>query len=400
MALKFARLTRPAIRALEAGHRISEHGITAERQRNGDVRYSVNIMVDGQRIHRVVGRESEGVTREQAERAIESMRTKAREGRLDLPTGRKVHRSFADAATEYLTRIEHHPKHGRNYGPKKRHLMDRLGPYFKGQRPDKLTDFTIAHYVKHRREQGAATATINRELSTLSHFLNRCIEWKWMRADQKPKMPKGEEVRKKIVVLTDADKRALMQAAIADQDPLTWLFTAIAMGTGMRHSEILRIRWDDIDLANRRIYIAKAKAGQREQPIPPSLATLLQKEHAQLGEPAGWLFPTTRNDAKHPNRQQMSEQFRRAVTRAKLDPAKVTPHVMRHTAITGLIKEGVDLPTVQRISGHKTLAMVLRYTHLSDDHIDQSVAKLDAAFSDAIAPELHTGAGEGQRGAA
>lgn len=357
-------------------------------------------MVDGQRIHRVVGRESEGVTREQAERTIETLRTKAREGRLDLPAGRKVHRSFAEAASEYLTRIEHHSKYGRNLGPKTRHLNERLAPYFKAQRPEKLTDFTISHYVKHRRDQGAAMATINRELSTLSHFLNRCIEWKWMRADQKPKIPKGQEVRKKIVVLTEADKRALMTAAMSDQDPLTWLFAAVAMGTGMRHSEILRIRWDDIDFTNRRIYVGKAKAGQREQPIPTSLATLLQKEHAQLGEPDGWLFPTSRKDAKHEHRQQMSEQFRRAVARAKLDPAKVTPHVLRHTAITGLVKEGVDLPTVQRISGHKTLAMVLRYTHLSDDHIDHSVAKLDAAFADAIAPELHTVLEEARRGAA
>ncbi|WP_298198572.1 site-specific integrase [Novosphingobium sp.] len=400
MSLRFNRLTRPAVRTLSIGGKINEHGITAERMSNGDCRYSINIMVDGQRIHRVIGRESEGVTREQAERTIETLRTKAREGRLDLPTARKVPRSFGDAAVEYLARIEHNPKHGRNIGPKRRHLTERLAPYFKGHRPDRLTDFTISHYVKHRREQGAATATINRELSSLSHFLNRCIEWKWMRADQKPKMPKGQEVRKKIVVLSADDKRALMQAAMADQDPLTWLFTVIAMGTGMRHSEILRIRWDDIDLANRRIYIGRAKAGQREQPIPPSLAAILQKEHAQLDEPTEWLFPTTRKDAKHQYRQQMSEQFRRAVERAKLDPAKVTPHVLRHTAITGLIKEGVDLPTVQRISGHKTLAMVLRYTHLSDEHIDQSVAKLDPVLSDAIAPELHMAPIEVQRGAA
>ncbi|MWN70133.1 hypothetical protein, partial [Escherichia coli] len=91
MALKFARLTRPAIRALAIGEKLAEHGVIAERLKTGDVRYSVNVMVDGQRIHRIVGRESEGVTREQAERAIESFRTKAREGRLDLPSGRKAH---------------------------------------------------------------------------------------------------------------------------------------------------------------------------------------------------------------------------------------------------------------------------------------------------------------------
>jgi len=393
MALKFSRLTRPAIRALEPGQRINEHGIVADRLTNGDLRYSVNVMVDGQRIHRVVGRESEGVTREQAERTIETLRTKSREGRLDLPAGRKVHRTFAEVAEDYLERIEHHPKHGRNLGPKTRHIRQQLTPYFKNQRPDKLTDFTISHYIKHRKEAGASVATINRELSTLSHLLNRAVEWKWLRSDQRPKISKGAETRKKIVVLSAVDQKALMQAAIGDQDPLTWLFAAIALGTGMRHSEILRIRWGDIDSDNRRIYISQAKAGQREQPIPSTLASTLAKERAQIGADDAYVFPTSRADAKSPHRTAMSAQFRRAVERAKLDPRKVTPHVLRHTAITGLVRAGVDLPTIQRISGHKTLSMVLRYTHLSDDHIDKAVAKLDSAFSDAITPELHTASG-------
>ncbi len=62
-----------------------------------------------------------------------------------------------------------------------------------------------------------------------------------------------------------------------------------------------------------------------------------------------------------------------AAIQAGLDPRIVTPHVMRHTAITNLVKAGVDLPTIQRISGHKTLAMVLRYTHVHGSHIDQAI---------------------------
>lgn len=389
MSLRFQRLTRPALRNLTAGQRINEHGIVAERLSNGDVRFAVNVMIDGQRVHRVIGRESDGTTREQAERAIENYRTKAREGRLDLPTGRKKHRSFAQAGEEYLTRIENQTKHGRNLSRKTGHLRQRLIPYFGKLRPDKVTDFTIGNYVRLRKEQGSAVATINRELSTLSHFLNRCVEWGWIK--QRAKIDKGEEARKQIVVLSQADQKALMQAAIKDQDPMTWLFVAIAMGTGMRHSEVMRIKWEHMDFANRRIFLPTAKAGGREQPMPPTLADTLAKERKQLGDPDGWLFPTARADAKYEHRQTMSEQFRRAVKRAKLDPAKVTPHILRHTAITGLVKAGVDLPTIQRISGHKTLAMVLRYTQLTDDHIDRHVAKLEAAFSGVFTPDLHTG---------
>jgi len=74
MAIKFLKLTRPEIRKLEAGHKIMEHGITFERFANGDGRYTVNIMVDGQRIHRVIGKESDGVTRKQT-RKINSGQT-------------------------------------------------------------------------------------------------------------------------------------------------------------------------------------------------------------------------------------------------------------------------------------------------------------------------------------
>ena len=70
MALRFIKLTRDGIRKLKAGVRITEHGISVVRLEDGDLRYSVNIMVDGERIHRVIGRESENVTRTQCEAFI------------------------------------------------------------------------------------------------------------------------------------------------------------------------------------------------------------------------------------------------------------------------------------------------------------------------------------------
>ena len=84
---------------------MTEHGISFERIESGDGVFSVNVMVDGHRIHRVIGRESEGVTRSQAEQFIEKVRSEAREGRLSLPAGRKTHMSFSEAAKKYLSRL-------------------------------------------------------------------------------------------------------------------------------------------------------------------------------------------------------------------------------------------------------------------------------------------------------
>lgn len=51
--------------------------------------------------------------------------------------------------------------------------------------------------------------------------------------------------------------------------------------------------------------------------------------------------------------------------------------VLRHTAITHLIQAGVDLPTVQRISGHKTLQKVVSYSHQNGEHIREAMDKLE-----------------------
>ena len=85
MTIKFQKLTRAGQRQFAEGQKIEEHGIGFERLSNGDGRYTINVMVDGQRIHRVVGKESDGVTRLQAEELIAKLRTDARHGRLNLP---------------------------------------------------------------------------------------------------------------------------------------------------------------------------------------------------------------------------------------------------------------------------------------------------------------------------
>ena len=205
MALKFQKLTRPAIKELGAGKRITEHGITAERTKSGDIRYSVNVMVDGQRIHRVIGKESEGVTREQAERAIETFKTKAREERLDLPSARKTHKLFKEATTEYLDRLTQTLVPGQkgfaDLPNKRRNVEKYLSPYFGNHHLHKISSFTVKHYVRQRFDEGANLASINRELATLSHMFTMAVSWKWMKADNRPAIEKETEAQKQIDIL-------------------------------------------------------------------------------------------------------------------------------------------------------------------------------------------------------
>ena len=372
MPLRFSKLDRRLIRQLKPGQRAIEHGITVERLADGDFRYSVAIMVDGKRIHRVIGKASEGVTRTQCEEFIAEKRTEARGGRLSLPKGRKLALTFATVAERYLQRLEE--SGGKNLRIKRRQLRMYLVPYFGSQRLDAISGFTVDKYKKRRLEQGAANSAINRELAVLSHLFYRAVDWRWL--DRLPvrlgkhKLTEGDG---RIIVLTDEECDALLRAAIAGGNPDLWLFVAFGLNTAMRHDEIMCARWDQLDLAHRRLFIPQAKGGKREQPITPELADMLARERKMRDDREVWIFPSPHADTAAGHRTRMDRPFAEAVARAALDPALVTPHVMRHTAITKLVQAKVDIPTIQRISGHKTFAMVLRYVHVHGEHYDQGI---------------------------
>ncbi|CAA9512145.1 MAG: hypothetical protein AVDCRST_MAG39-2079 [uncultured Sphingomonadaceae bacterium] len=295
----------------------------------------------------------------------------------------------AEAVTDYLERLD--DSGGKNMGEKPWHLNRHLIPYFRTQQLDGLKDSGVKQYGRKRRDAGASRATVNRELSSLSHMTNRATEWKRIKPEHRPRTEKEAEPRKKIVVLSDEHSAALMRAAMEDQDGRLWLFVAFGLGAAMRRSEILRVRYDQIDFVSRRVFIPQAKAGAREQPITPTLAAALERQRAMEDYADGWISPagpTARSDRGH--RGSICKPFLRAVVRAKLDPEKVTLQVTRHTAITQLAKAGVDLPNIQRISGHKALAMVPRYTHIHGEHIDAAIGALDVPFPDAVTLEIHT----------
>ena len=375
MALKFSKLTRPNIRKLLKGEKVIEHGIAFERFANGDGRYTVNIMVDGQRVHRVIGRESEGVTRKQAEDFIEQIKTQARSGRLNLPRGRKTVLGFREASEKYLAKLKE--EGGRDLKFKKMRIDCHLAPFFKDKSLTNIHTFDVERYKKNRMDSGATPGTISRELACLSHLMNKALEWRWL--ESKPGIIRRlKENQGRITYLTKEQVSRLTEAAKQDQNFYIYPFCVVGLETGMRKTEILSIKLENINLERRVIYIPQAKAGAREQPITGRLAAFLKGYLDIAKQEQKWLFSSPIN----PNTYfaTIQDAFRRVVKNAGLDPKQVTPHTLRHTAITHLVQAGVDLPTVKRISGHKTLIMVERYCHQNGEHIQAAMDKLEERY--------------------
>ncbi len=391
MAKTFIKLTRPAMRKLANSDKLNEHGITFERLANGDGVFTVNVMADGQRIHRVIGRESDGTTRTQAEEFIDKARQDAKAGRLNLPKGRKLALSFTEAAEKYLTKLAQ--EDGKDLKMKGYRIRMHLSPFFGDTPLGKLTSFDVERYKKHRGSEAVVhingpggkpstggntkPATINRELAALSHLLNKAVEWGWLE-HKSATIKRLKEHSGRINYLTVDQIDDLLKAAEGDQNRQIHPFIRIGLSTSMRKTEILSIRREHVDLQRLVIFIPKAKAGAREQPITSDLAEYLAAYVTTLRPGEQWLFPSPA--AKDGRTVNLDKPFRRCVAGAGLDVKLVVRHTLRHTAITHLVQAGVDLPTVKRISGHKNLSMVERYSHQNGAHIQSAMEKLSERY--------------------
>src|SRR5437868_4482546 len=375
MSKAFTKLTRPQMRKLKPGGLIVENGIEFERLANGDGVFTVNIMVDGERVHRVIGRESDGTTRTQAESFIERTRTAARDGRLNLPQGRKIALGFQEAAEKYLEKLAE--EGGKDLVMKRRRLTLHLVPFFGDSSISNINSFDIERYKKSRREEKAKEGTVNRELAALSHLLSKAVEWKWLQ-HRPTKIVRYKEGNGRIIYLTVPQIDRVLEAAKQDQNPHFYAFITIALEPAMRTMEDLSTWREHVDVERRTIYIPHAKAGAREQPMTAELAEFLDEYMKALPPGTEWLFPSEGSRTGHT--VDIAKSFRRVVKNAGLNPSEVVRHTLRHTAITHLVQAGVDLPTVKRISGHKTLMMVERYAHQNGPHIQTAMDKLSKGY--------------------
>jgi len=376
MSQKFVKLTRLAMRALEPGKRIVEHGIIYEKLKSGDGRFEMCIQVNGKRMHRVVGNESEGITRTHAEEAIEKFKNEARMDRVSLPKGRKLHLTFKQAAEDYLERLA--VEDGKSLPSKTRMIKTRLIPFFEFTPLKEISSFQIEQLKSKLLKEDLTQATINRHLAVLSHIFTRALEWDWI--DKVPaKVKKYKEGRGRIDFLNEEEIQRLLKAAKADPHPFIYLFILIGLETGMRRMEILSVRLKNIHLDQQIIYLEEAKAGAREQPLSAYLIDFLRDYIARYTTAdQKWLFPSKKSKPGH--MVAIEKTYRRVVKAAGMDPSIVLRHTLRHTCISHLVQSGVDLPTVKRISGHKTTLMVERYAHQNNAHIQKSLSVLNERY--------------------
>jgi len=233
-----------------------------------------------------------------------------------------------------------------------------LQPRLTGSRLVDITPDRIKELAAERSKEGVTNTSVNRMLEVLRAIL-RAAERRWNWIAQSPTVPMLPAKARRVRWITRDEADRLLAAL----PPHTAAVARFSLATGLRKANVLGLTWDQVDL-NRRvawIHHDQAKAGK---PIAVPLNTeALEVLREQRGKHAKRVFSYKGG----PIREVNTKAWRMALKRAGIGNFRW--HDLRHTWASWHVQNGTPLHALQELGGWATFAMVLRYAHLSADHL-------------------------------
>ena len=240
----------------------------------------------------------------------------------------------------------------------------------------------IESYFAALGARGLAPATAARRRASVRQFYRFVLGEGWRSDDPSRRVDAPRKGRPLPRTLSRAEVDALIAAAAA-RDGAQGLRLAcmveLLYASGLRVSELTALPLSV--LARDPAYlIVKGKGGkERLAPLNPA-ARAAVKAYLQVrptflpkGDAANpWLFPSRGKGGRLTPRR-LAQLLDEAAAGAGIDPARVSPHVLRHAFATHLLEGGADLRVVQTLLGHADIATTQIYTHLAGDHLRQVV---------------------------
>jgi len=236
------------------------------------------------------------------------------------------------------------------------------------------------------KKQEIAPATVNRYLAVLSLTYARAVkEWEWIESNPLRKVKRLTEPRGRVRFLSDdgklpdgtvveGEKTRLIKACRASPNPYLYPVVVLALSTGMRKNEIMSLTWKDVDLNGGQILLQETKNGERRSvPLTGHALETIKSLGKVRRLDTQLLFPSKHHAKTKP--MHLRDPWLKALKGAQIEDFRF--HDLRHSAASYLAMNGATMVEIAEILGHKTLAMVKRYSHLSEAHTKGVVASMN-----------------------
>lgn len=209
-------------------------------------------------------------------------------------------------------------------------------------------------------ERKRSGPTVNRYHGAISIVLEKArSEWHWISENPAKKVTRKKENKGRVRYLTDEERTALLEACHESTWDRLYLLVILALSTGARQGELLNLRHSDLDLRRGVATLEDTKNNDRRVlPLLPVVVDEIKRLPKRLD--TDLLFPSTKDSAK-PFAFRIA--WEKAIEAAKIDNFRF--HDLRHSCASYLAMDGATLLEIADVLGHKTLAMVKRYSHLS-----------------------------------
>jgi integrase/recombinase XerD len=257
-----------------------------------------------------------------------------------------------------------------------------------------LVDFAAAHdvvragrdavrgWLERLSASGMAASTQARKLSALRQFYGFLYGEGWRADDPTQTLEAPKRGRPLPKILSGADLDALLARAAQDVSPEGLRLSAMLemlYGGGLRVSELAGLKLSAV--RTREAFIRVIGKGGKERLVPlspPARAALdaylaVREKFVKPERPNPWLF-ASRSAEGYLTRRRIHQLLKALALGCGIDPAKVSPHVLRHAFATHLVEGGADLRSVQTLLGHADIATTQIYTHVARDHLSRVVA--------------------------
>jgi len=244
------------------------------------------------------------------------------------------------------------------------------------QKPVTADADALRAYLKSLHYVGMTPRTVARRLSVMRQLFRFLLSERLRADDPASTLDPPRLGRPLPKILSRAEVDQLIQAAEAkggeDGGRMATLLE-ILYGTGLRVSELVTLPLSAVE-RDPTVLVVRGK-GEKDRMVPlsdPARAAIVSWLHVRAGmlgdESSRYLFPS-RGQTGHLTRQRFAQLLKEAALAAGLDPARVSPHVLRHAFASHLLEGGADLRSVQLMLGHSDIVTTQIYTHVLDEKL-------------------------------
>ncbi|ASF45234.1 tyrosine-type recombinase/integrase [Methylovulum psychrotolerans] len=301
---------------------------------------------------------------------------------LFLQAGKRIrYKTFREVCDEYLSRWNKKDYQGQ---------MQRVDYWCKTFGDRIMTDidiFDLREHIDNMIDDGQRASTINRKKAVLSSVFKFALSRGYVDSNIVRSVVVDDDTKRRDRVLGDDERQRLLKACKESHWNKLYLLVLMAMTTGARKGELLKLRWCDVTFKDNMGYLGDSKNGtSRELHFAPVVMAEL-KRFQEIG--TGLIFPS---DEKPSQPMDFRKAWSKALKAAGISEKdtfnadgsvrveKFTFHCLRHGFCSALSDSGKEINQIAKLAGHKSIQTTLRYIHQGHDQKRQIVNELAQAF--------------------